>query len=85
VLDPDGTAKLFGVGLTVAVILDVTLVRMVLVPAAMSLLGKHAWWLPGWLDRILPDIHLEGDDADDLLLPTPTAPPDLAATAHGAR
>ncbi|MGP4009733.1 MMPL family transporter [Streptomyces sp. 4N124] len=85
VLDPDGTAKLFGVGLTVAVILDVTLVRMVLVPAAMSLLGKHAWWLPGWLDRILPDIHLEGDDADDLLLPTPTAPPDLAATAPGAR
>ena len=84
VLDPDSTAKLFGVGLTVAVILDVTLVRMVLVPAAMSLLGKHAWWLPGWLHRILPDIHLEGDDADDLL-PAPAPPPaDLAATAPGA-
>ncbi|MFE9442071.1 hypothetical protein ACFYO2_24375 [Streptomyces sp. NPDC006602] len=61
-----------------AVILDVTLVRMVLVPAAMSLLGKHAWWLPGPLRRILPDIHLEGDDADDLL-PAPAPPADLAA------
>ncbi|WP_328843241.1 MMPL family transporter [Streptomyces sp. NBC_00258] len=85
ILMDDPTTKLFGVGLSVAVILDVTLVRMVLVPAAMSLLGKHAWWLPGWLHRILPDIHLEGDDADDFL-PVPTSPPaDLAASAPGAR
>ncbi|MCX5330517.1 MMPL family transporter [Streptomyces sp. NBC_00140] len=84
VLNDEATTKLFGVGLSVAVILDVTLVRMVLVPAAMSLLGRHAWWLPRRLHRILPDIHLEGDDADDLLLPTPVPPPDLAATAPGA-
>ena len=44
----------------VAVLLDVTLVRMVLVPAAMSLLGHRAWWLPAWLDRRLPMIDLEG-------------------------
>jgi RND superfamily putative drug exporter len=57
-LDPIG--KLFGVGLSVAVFLDATLVRMVLVPATMSLLGRANWWLPGWLDRILPHLDLEG-------------------------
>ena len=46
ILDVDVTTKMFGVGLSVAVFLDVTLVRMVLVPAAMSLLGHRAWWLP---------------------------------------
>ncbi len=60
VLSPNGTAKLFGVGLGVAVLLDVTLVRMVLVPAAMSLLGHRAWWLPRPLARVLPTIDLEG-------------------------
>ena len=60
VLSTDVTTKLFGVGLGVAVLLDVTLVRMVLVPAAMSLLGHRAWWLPAWLDRMLPTIDLEG-------------------------
>ncbi len=60
VLSSDVTTKLFGVGLAVAVLLDVTLVRMVLVPAAMSLLGHRAWWLPKSLDRVLPSIDLEG-------------------------
>ena len=60
VLSTDVTAKLFGVGLGVAVLLDVTLVRMVLVPAAMSLLGHRAWWLPRSLARVLPTIDLEG-------------------------
>jgi putative drug exporter of the RND superfamily len=60
VLSPDVTAKLFGVGLGVAVLIDVTLVRMVLVPAAMSLLGHRAWWLPAPLARVLPTIDLEG-------------------------
>ena len=62
ILDVDVTTKMFGVGLAVAVLLDVTLIRMVLVPAAMSLLGHRAWWLPAWLDRILPTIDLEGGD-----------------------
>jgi RND superfamily putative drug exporter len=67
VLDTDIVAKMFGVGLAVAVLLDVTLVRMILVPAAMSLLGHRAWWLPAWLDRVLPTIDLEGsDDHSDL-------------------
>jgi len=60
ILSTDVTTKMFGVGLSVAVLLDVTLVRMVLVPAAMSLLGHRAWWLPAWLDRRLPVIDLEG-------------------------
>jgi RND superfamily putative drug exporter len=60
VLSSDVTAKLFGVGLGVAVLLDVTLVRMILVPAAMSLLGHRAWWLPTPLARVLPTIDLDG-------------------------
>jgi RND superfamily putative drug exporter len=64
ILDVDVTTKMFGVGLAVAVFLDVTLVRMVLVPAAMSLLGDRAWWLPTWLERRLPVIDLEGTSHD---------------------
>ena len=64
ILDVDVTTKMFGVGLSVAVLLDVTLVRMVLVPAAMSLLGHRAWWLPAWLERRLPTIDIEGGSHD---------------------
>ena len=64
ILDVDVTTKMFGVGLAVAVFLDVTLVRMVLVPAAMSLLGHWAWWLPTWLERRLPTIDIEGGAHD---------------------
>jgi RND superfamily putative drug exporter len=60
VLGDDPIGKLFGVGLAVAVLLDATLVRMVLVPATMSLLGRANWWLPAWLDRILPHLDIEG-------------------------
>jgi RND superfamily putative drug exporter len=67
ILMTDVTAKMFGVGLAVAVLLDVTLVRMVLVPSAMSLLGARAWWLPSWLDRLLPTIDLEGGHVDSEL------------------
>jgi RND superfamily putative drug exporter len=59
VLSDDPNGKLFGVGLAVAVLIDATLVRMVLVPATMSLLGRANWWLPGWLDRLLPHLDLE--------------------------
>jgi putative drug exporter of the RND superfamily len=60
ILSNDVTTKMFGVGLSVAVLLDVTLVRMVLLPAAMTLLGHRAWQLPAWLDRRLPSIDLDG-------------------------
>jgi RND superfamily putative drug exporter len=59
-LEDDRIVKLFGTGLALAVLLDATLVRMLLVPATMELLGSRNWWLPGWLDRILPTLHVEG-------------------------
>jgi RND superfamily putative drug exporter len=65
VLTDDPNGKLFGVGLSVAVLLDATLIRMVLVPATMTLLGRANWWLPGWLDRILPHLDLEGAGQDE--------------------
>jgi putative drug exporter of the RND superfamily len=60
VLENDRVVKLMGTGLAVAVFLDATIVRMLLVPATMELLGDRNWWLPRWLDRILPDIDVEG-------------------------
>jgi uncharacterized membrane protein YdfJ with MMPL/SSD domain len=53
--------KEIGLGLAVAIALDATLVRLVLVPATMELMGKWNWWLPGWLDRILPHADFESD------------------------
>jgi putative drug exporter of the RND superfamily len=60
-LGDDRQLKLFGLGLGIAVLLDATIVRMVLVPATMELLGDRNWWLPKWLDRILPNIKVEGE------------------------
>jgi uncharacterized membrane protein YdfJ with MMPL/SSD domain len=51
--------KELGLGNAVAIALDATLVRLVLVPAAMQLMGRWNWWLPGWLDRLLPDLGFE--------------------------
>ena len=59
-LEDDRVVKLFGVGLAVAVLLDATLVRMLLVPATMELLGERNWWIPRWLDRLLPTLNVEG-------------------------
>jgi RND superfamily putative drug exporter len=60
VLNGDPTVKQFGVGLAVAVILDATVVRCLLVPALMVLVGKANWYLPRWLDRVLPHLSIEG-------------------------
>lgn len=60
VLDPTRSIKMFGFGLAVAVFLDATVVRMLLVPATMELLGDRNWWLPRWLNRVLPKIDVEG-------------------------
>jgi len=57
--NPNPTVKMFGLGLAVAVAVDATIVRLVLVPATMELLGSANWWLPRWLDRILPKIEIE--------------------------
>ena len=60
VATPDVTVKMFGIGLATAVLIDATLVRMVLVPSTMALLGRANWWLPAWMDRVLPHLDLEG-------------------------
>jgi len=65
--------KSMGFGLAIAVFLDATLVRIVLVPATMRLMGDWNWWLPKWLDRILPNVSLEG--AEEPALPAPTEAP----------
>jgi RND superfamily putative drug exporter len=57
---PDVIGKMFGVGLGLAILIDVLIVRLVIAPAVVTLLGDRAWWLPGWLDRILPNVSLEG-------------------------
>jgi RND superfamily putative drug exporter len=59
-LEFERTMKMMGVGLATAVFLDATIVRMVLVPATMELLGDRNWWLPRWLDRIVPNVDIEG-------------------------
>ena len=62
-LENERTMKLMGTGLATAIFLDATIVRMLLVPATMELLGDRNWWLPKWLDRILPNIAVEGTSA----------------------
>ncbi|MFF0473837.1 MMPL family transporter [Streptomyces sp. NPDC004284] len=60
----DPSAKMFGLGLATAIFIDATVVRMVLVPATMTLLGRTNWWLPKWLDRMLPRGPVGTDDTD---------------------
>jgi putative drug exporter of the RND superfamily len=70
------TIKLFGVALASAVAIDAFVIRSILVPAIMELLGKRAWWLPGWLDRVLPRLHVEAAPERH---PAATAEPAAAA------
>ncbi|MGC0386017.1 RND superfamily putative drug exporter [Streptomyces sp. SAI-129] len=59
--DSDAMIKMIGFGLASAVLLDAFVVRMAIVPAVLALLGERAWWLPKWLDRILPRVDVEGE------------------------
>jgi putative drug exporter of the RND superfamily len=51
---------MLAIGMAAAVLIDASIIRMILVPAVMSLLGRHAWWIPRWLDRIMPNLDIEG-------------------------
>jgi putative drug exporter of the RND superfamily len=62
ILNGDPTVKQFGVGLSVAILVDATIVRCVLVPAVMALMGNANWWMPRWLERAMPRISIEGDE-----------------------
>ncbi len=78
VLSADRSLQLFGLGLATAILVDATLVRLVIVPATMELLGDRNWWLPAWVDRLLPQVHVEakppGEPQDD------QSPSDVAAS-----
>jgi RND superfamily putative drug exporter len=68
------TIKILGLGLAVAVAIDATIVRMLLVPATMKLLGQKNWWIPKWLDRILPNLVVEpevGESSVESAVPVP--------------
>jgi putative drug exporter of the RND superfamily len=73
----DRIIKLFGLGLASAVFIDAVIIRSVLVPAIMQLFGERAWWLPAWLDRILPRLHVEPAEGD----PAPTGEHPVVASA----
>jgi putative drug exporter of the RND superfamily len=63
IANPSPLVKMLGLGLSTAIVLDATIVRMILVPATMALLGRANWWLPRWLDRRLPHLRTEGAEA----------------------
>ena len=75
VLSDDVLMKVIGLGLASAVLLDATVVRMVLVPSTMELLGDRNWWLPAWLDRLLPNVEIEPHDEHQDDQPTPEPEP----------
>jgi RND superfamily putative drug exporter len=83
VLGNERALNLFGFGLAVAVLLDATVVRLLLVPATMELLGDRNWWLPGWLDRLLPVVHVEPSD-EDMVLPSAAGPEGTGAEGEKA-
>jgi RND superfamily putative drug exporter len=95
ILEENRIIKMMGLGLAVAIFIDATLVRMLLVPATMELLGEKNWWLPRWIDRILPTLNVEGgthvsaisagdpgDSGNDPDDPSDTGPPDTAPPDH---
>jgi RND superfamily putative drug exporter len=71
VFEDDRLIKMLGAGLATAVILYVTLVRMLLVPATMELLGARNWWLPRWMDRRLPRVDVDRREPRPALAPQP--------------
>ncbi len=83
ILETDRVVKLMGTGLATAILLDATIVCMLLVPATMELLGDRNWWLPAWLDRILPTIDVEGHGAELEPEPETELEPELVRVALG--
>jgi len=72
VINPDPTVKMLAIGMAFAVLIDASLVRMCLVPAIMSLLGAHAWWMPRWMEPVIPHMQLEGAPAAEAVAHEPS-------------
>jgi RND superfamily putative drug exporter len=64
-MSPSSLVGAIALALTVGVVADAFVVRMIVVPAALALLGRAAWWMPTWLDRLLPTLDVEGHALDD--------------------
>ncbi|MFE9773432.1 MMPL family transporter [Streptomyces sp. NPDC005931] len=79
VISDNIVVKMLGLGLAASVLIDATIVRLLLVPAAMTLLGRSAWWTPRWLDRLLPHVDTEGEEESE------TAPAVLTAQQKSLR
>lgn len=91
--EPDVISKMFGLGLGIAILLDVLLVRLLIAPAVVTLLGHRAWWMPAWLNKLIPNVSLEGHlvegkdpkgpslDPDDQPISAPVAEPVPAGAA----
>jgi RND superfamily putative drug exporter len=71
VINPDPTVKMLAIGMAFAVLIDASLVRMCLVPSIMSLLGSHAWWMPHWMEPVIPHLELEASPAAAAAAPEP--------------
>ena len=78
VLSHDPVTKMMGLGLATAIFVDATIVRMILVPATMKLMGNANWWIPRWLDRLLPTIDIDGETG----LPAPAMEPILTLSTR---
>jgi putative drug exporter of the RND superfamily len=80
VINPNPVVKMLAIGMAFAVLIDASLVRMCLVPSIMSLLGSHAWWMPRWMEPVVPQLHLEGSPAE----PVASEPALAGAVGHPA-
>jgi len=74
VLSSEPTIKMLAIGMAFAVLIDASLVRMVLVPSVMTLLGRRAWWMPRWLEPVVPRLHLEEAAGADYAVNEPVRP-----------
>ena len=81
VINPDPTVKMLAIGMAFAVLIDASLVRMCLVPSIMALLGSHAWWMPRWMEPVIPHIQLESSPATEAAAPEPAL---TGASGHSA-
>ncbi|MEU7904719.1 MMPL family transporter [Actinoplanes sp. NPDC049118] len=82
ILSPESLVKSIGFALAAAILFDAFVVRMTIVPAVMTLLGRRAWWLPRWLDRVLPDIDVEGDKLREVPAEPEHRPADLVTAGR---
>ncbi len=73
IFSDSATIRPIGFGLAFGVLLDAFIVRMLLIPAAMHLLGNGAWWIPQWLDRLIPNIDVEGTSLEERTVAPPHA------------